>query len=172
MGTHPIFESDFDCLTETIQKMPRETKTRKQLTEEEKTEIEEAFDLFDTDQDKLLDRDEFKVALKALGHQITKDKFTKIFKQPGDQLASWDDYFELAKEIVLSRNPREETEKAFNLMSEDGKIGPRELRKAFKTLGEIVSEEEIMAMIEQFDQDGDGKIDMNEFIDLMMNDEF
>ena len=29
------------------------------------------------------------------------------------------DYFELAKEIVLSRNPREETEKAFNLMSED-----------------------------------------------------
>ena len=26
--------------------------------------------------------------------------------------------------------------------------------------------------IEQFDQDGDGKIDMNEFIDLMMNDEF
>ena len=69
-----------------------------------------------------------------------------------------------------------------------GKIGPRELRKAFKQLGETVSEDEIMAMvrskphhiffenfsfqIEQFDQDGDGKIDMNEFIDLMMNDEF
>ena len=70
--------------------MPRDTKTRMKLTEEEKTEIEEAFDLFDTDQDKLLDRDEFKVALKALGHNITKEKFTKIFKQPGDQLASWD----------------------------------------------------------------------------------
>ena len=40
--------------------MPRENKVRKQLSEEEKTEIEEAFDLFDTDQDKLLDRDEFK----------------------------------------------------------------------------------------------------------------
>lgn len=108
----------------------------------------------------------------ALGHTITKEKFTKIFKQPQDQLASWDDYFELAKEIILSRDPREETAKAFNLMSEDGKIGPRELRKAFKQLGETVSEDEIMAMIEQFDQDGDGKIDMNEFIDLMMNDEF
>ena len=65
-------------------------KVRKQLTEEEKTEIEEAFDLFDSDRDKLLDRDEFKVALKALGHTITKDKFDKIFKQPQDQLASWD----------------------------------------------------------------------------------
>merc|ERR1711990_354677 len=114
MGTHPIFESDFDCLTEKLKNAA---------------------------QDKMLDRDEFKVALKALGHQITKEKFTKIFKQPGDQLASWDDYFELAKEIVLSRNPREETEKAFNLMSEDGKIGPRELRKAFKQLGETVSED-------------------------------
>ena len=76
----------------------------------------------------------------------------------------------------------------FNQLFPQGKIGPRELRKAFKTLGEIVSEEEILAMvrknsvkffyiflnfqIEEFDQDGDGKIDMNEFIDLMMNDEF
>ena len=74
----------------------------------------------------------------------------------------------MAKEIILSRDPREETEKAFNLMSEDvsaknncrklsrrttlysciqGKIGPRELRKAFKQLGETVSEDEIMAMV-------------------------
>ena len=28
-----------------------------------------------------------------------------------------------------------------------GKIGPRELRKAFKQLGETVSEEEILAMV-------------------------
>ena len=80
--------------------MPRDTKTRMKLTEEEKTEIEEAFDLFDTDQDKLLDRDEFKVALKALGHNITKEKFTKIFKQPGDQLASWDVSLFLFKNIL------------------------------------------------------------------------
>ena len=45
--------------------MPNVSKPRKQLTPEEKTEIEEAFDLFDSDRDKLLDRDEFKVALKA-----------------------------------------------------------------------------------------------------------
>ena len=46
--------------------MPNVSKpNRKQLTPEEKTEIEEAFDLFDSDRDKLLDRDEFKVALKA-----------------------------------------------------------------------------------------------------------
>ena len=47
-------------LTFSEKTMPRENKVRKQLSEEEKTEIEEAFDLFDTDQDKLLDRDEFK----------------------------------------------------------------------------------------------------------------
>ena len=54
--------------------MPNVSKpNRKQLTPEEKTEIEEAFDLFDSDRDKLLDRDEFKVALKArlLSYLIT-----------------------------------------------------------------------------------------------------
>lgn len=67
--------------------MPR---TRKQLTEEEKAEIEEAFDLFDADHDKQLDRDEFKVALRALGYSITKDKFKAIFKQPDEKLCSWE----------------------------------------------------------------------------------
>ena len=40
--------------------MPR----KKQLTDEERAEIEEAFELFDSDKDKQLDRDEFKVALQ------------------------------------------------------------------------------------------------------------
>jgi centrin-3 len=148
--------------------MPR----KKQLTDEERAEIEEAFELFDSDKDKQLDRDEFKVALQALGHTITKEKFKSIFRAPEDNLCSWEDYFELAQQIVLARDPKLETEKAFNLMSDEGKIGPRELRKAFKQLGETVSEEEIVAMIEEFDQDGDGKIDMPEFFELMMGDEF
>jgi len=42
--------------------MPR----KKQLTDEERAEIEEAFELFDSDKDKQLDRDEFKVALQEL----------------------------------------------------------------------------------------------------------
>jgi len=67
--------------------MPR---TRKQLTEEEKAEIEEAFDLFDSDHDKQLDRDEFKVAIRALGHTITKEKFKSIFKLPDEKLCSWE----------------------------------------------------------------------------------
>ena len=68
--------------------MPR-TRTR-QLTEEEKAEIEEAFDLFDSDHDKQLDRDEFKVALRALGFNITKEKFRSVFKEPQDKMCSWE----------------------------------------------------------------------------------
>ena len=61
--------------------MPRENKVRKQLSEEEKTEIEEAFDLFDTDQDKLLDRDEF----KGKGVTLVRSLFTreKVFFSDG-----------------------------------------------------------------------------------------
>ena len=61
--------------------MPNVSKpNRKQLTPEEKTEIEEAFDLFDSDRDKLLDRDEFKVALKArlLSYRITNSMHATV----------------------------------------------------------------------------------------------
>merc|ERR1711892_1627553 len=33
MGTHPIFESDFDCLTDKKEKMETETKTKKEDTD-------------------------------------------------------------------------------------------------------------------------------------------
>ena len=67
--------------------MPNVSKpNRKQLTPEEKTEIEEAFDLFDSDRDKLLDRDEFKVALKARLH-FRHFPFTKVFTLLKHQIA-------------------------------------------------------------------------------------
>lgn len=126
------------------------SRNRKILTEEEKGEISEAFELFDSDKDKQLDRDEFKVALRALGHNITKEKCKAVFKDDKNMThIGWEDFYEIASEIVLARDPQQESEKAFGLMSEDGKIGPRELRRAFKQLGETVSEEEILAMVRQ-----------------------
>ena len=47
-----------------------------------------------------------------------------LYKNPSrpkkcDKNRIFKDYFEIAQEVVLARDPREETEKAFNLMSED-----------------------------------------------------
>jgi len=49
----------------------------------------------------------------------------------------------------------------------DGKIDPRELKLAMRSLGYKTSNQEIYTMIGEVDADGDGHIDFDEFVRLM-----
>ncbi|KAL8142077.1 hypothetical protein V2J09_015109 [Rumex salicifolius] len=51
----------------------------------------------------------------------------------------------------------------------DGKISASELSSILSNLGQNVSDEEIVAMIREVDSDGDGFIDLGEFIELNTN---
>lgn len=60
---------------------------------------------------------------------------------------------------ILDRDPKEVALKAFKLFDDDdsGKISLRNLRRVAKELGEDMSDEELRAMIDEFDTDGDGE---------------
>lgn len=72
-------------------------------------------------------------------------------------------------EKILARDPLEEIRKAFKLFDEDGtgRISIRNLRHIAMELGENIDEEELRAMIDEFDLDGDGEINEHEFVDMM-----
>ena len=73
----------------------------------------------------------------------------------------------IVSEWVVQRDPTEEVLKAFTLFDDDGtgKISIRNLRRVARELGENMSEDELRAMIEEFDNDKDGESEYNEWMD-------
>ncbi|XP_053500941.1 centrin-3 isoform X5 [Ictalurus furcatus] len=137
-------------------------KKRRELTDEQKDEIKEAFELFDTDKDKEIDYHELKVAMRALGFEVKKVDvmmIVKDFDRGGTGKITYEIFKEVVTDRILDRDPKEEVMKAFKLFDDDdsGKISLKNLRRVARELGEDISDEELRAMIDEFDTDGDGE---------------
>jgi len=160
-----------------------------QLSEEQREEIAEAFALFDLDKDKRIDYHELKVAMKALGFEVPKSEILALLqthgssstalKAQGQQSSGYQHsklllplaaFQNLMAVRILARDPREEILRAFELFDEGGKgkISLADLRRVARELGEGLQEEELVAMIEEFDLDGDGMIDREEFLGICL----
>ncbi|KAF1836147.1 EF-hand [Decorospora gaudefroyi] len=157
------------------------------LTEEQREEIGEAFNLFDLDKDGYIDYHELKVAMKALGFDLPKQEILQILQghgtpspstsqyataapAPGRQLLGFQAFQTLMAQRILSRDPQEEILRAFELFDEGGKgtITLQDLTRVARELGEALSHDELVAMIEEFDMDNDNAISREEFIQICM----
>ena len=136
-------------------------KKRPELTEDQKAEIREAFDLFDTNKTGCVDYRELKVSMRALGFDVKKAEVVELMKRYDRNdtgSIQWEDYYEILSEKYLNRDPIEEIIKAFKLFDDEGtgKITLKNLRRVARELGENLSDEELQAMIDEFDKDQDG----------------
>jgi centrin-3 len=167
------------------------------LSDEAREEIDEAFRLFDLDRDDHIDYHELKVALKALGFDLPKTEIlaelqaygipasqvhgtgngkaageggAASFLGPGRLLLPHAAFVNLAAVRITERNPQDEIMRAFDLFDQEGKgrIELEDLRRVARELGEGLQDEELVAMIEEFDIRGEGGIDRDAFLGICL----
>jgi centrin-3 len=168
------------------------------LSEEQREEISEAFNLFDLDKDGFIDYHELKVAMKALGFDLPKQEILSILQQhgatpqsasskqpardsaraaaqaayppPSRPLLGFQTFQALMAQRILARNPEDEILRAFELFDEGGKgrITLQDLQRVARELGETLGNDELVAMIEEFDMDGDNAISREEFVGICL----
>ena len=154
------------------QKTLQRPKKARDITEEQKQEIKEAFDLFDTDGSGNIDQRELKVAMRALGFEPKREEIKKMIADVdtnGSGVIDYNEFLDMMTQKMAERDPREEMLKAFRLFDDDetGKISFRNLKRVAKELGENMTDDEIQEMIEEADRDGDGEISEDEFMRIM-----
>ncbi|THD22425.1 Caltractin [Fasciola hepatica] len=143
-----------------------------ELTEDQKQEIREAFDLFDTDKTGSIDVKELKVAMRALGFEPKREEIRKLlteFDCDSKETVEFSDFMKMMSVKMQDKDAKEEILKAFKLFDDDetGKISFKNLKRVAKELGENITDEELQEMIEEADRDGDGEVNEQEFLRIM-----
>ncbi|XP_053383308.1 uncharacterized protein LOC123540371 [Mercenaria mercenaria] len=154
-----------------------EADTRPELSHDDIREMSDWFYFFDKNGDKKLDRDEMKRVFHAMCWSVDDKEMENIFKtadKDGDGLIDYDEYMSLLQS--LRKDPhteRCELIEAFRHFDKDrsGYIDEKELRRFLLTLGLAFNDRDKRQMdtlIKQIDKNGDGKIDIEEFVDIML----
>mmetsp|Transcript_16304 Transcript_16304/g.19541 ORF Transcript_16304/g.19541 Transcript_16304/m.19541 type:complete len:168 (+) Transcript_16304:42-545(+) len=143
-----------------------------ELTAEQKQEIREAFDLFDTDGSGSIDKNELKVAMRALGFEPKKEEIAKMIQdidKDNSGEIDFPEFLEMMTAKMGERDSKTEILKAFRLFDDDetGYITLENLRRVAKEIGENMTDKELQEMIEEADRTNDGKVSEDEFLRIM-----
>jgi len=146
-------------------------KVQIELTDEQRQEIKEAFDLFDMDGSGKIDAKELKVAMRALGFEPKKEEIKKMISgiDNGSGKIDFNDFLQLMTAKMSEKDSHAEIMKAFRLFDEDdtGFITFANLKRVAKDLGESMTDEELREMIEEADRSNSGQISKEDFLRIM-----
>jgi Ca2+-binding EF-hand superfamily protein len=158
---------------EEAQLPPPEVQERRTLTDHQIEEARSAFNLFDTSGTGVIEQKELKIALMCLGFEkTTKEEIRRLVSEldsANPSTIEFNDFLKIIRELLPTRNPREELEEAFKLFDIDGtgRITFKNLKDVVTSMGEQLTEQEIIEIITEADKRGEGDITLEEFIELI-----
>merc|ERR1712118_2012 len=144
-----------------------------QLTEEQIAEFKEAFSLFDKDGDCTITTKELGTVMRSLGQNPTEAELADMVNEvdaDGSGTIDFPEFLSLMARKMKDTDSEEEIKEAFKVFDKDGNglISAAELRHVMPNLGEKLTDEEVDEMIREADVDGDGQINYEEFVKMMM----
>ena len=121
-----------------MNKVPK--KLTRVLDSDQKAEIKEVFDIFDSDKSGSIDRHELKVGLRAMGFDVTKEEIDAIMLEKDPEGMGFLDpiaFEEIVAAKMLTRDPLDEIRKVFQLFDKNGlgKININDLKRVLKEIG-------------------------------------
>ncbi|VFQ74817.1 unnamed protein product [Cuscuta campestris] len=144
-----------------------------QLTDEQISEFKEAFSLFDKDGDGCITTKELGTVMRSLGQNPTEAELQDMINEvdaDGNGTIDFPEFLNLMAKKMKDTDSEEELKEAFRVFDKDqnGFISAAELRHVMTNLGEKLTDEEVDEMIREADVDGDGQINYEEFVKVMM----
>ena len=131
-------------------------------------EYKHAFTLIDKNKDGAIAPEELKSVMDAIGQPVTEEEVQKMINDADLDSNGKVDLAEFAK-MMKKRAKNNELMAAFQNFDSDGsgKISGEELKQALTSIGEDITDDQLVKMIKEADKDGDGQVDYEEFLKMM-----
>jgi len=144
-----------------------------QLSEEQISEFKEAFSLFDKDNDGTVTTHELGTVMRSLGQNPTEAELKDMINEvdaDGNGTIDFPEFLTMMARKMRATDSEEEIKEAFKVFDKGGNgyISAAELRQVMTSLGEKLTEKEVDEMIREADIDGDGQINYDEFVKMML----
>lgn len=144
------------------------------ISDEQIGEFREAFSLFDKNGDGYISSKELGVVMRSLGQNPTEAELLDMINEvdfDGNGRIDFQEFISMmARQMKNPMDEELELRESFKVFDKngDGYISASELRHVMTTLGEKLSDEEVEEMIREADIDGDGKVNYQEFVKMML----
>ena len=146
---------------------------KEEISEEQRADYLDAFNMFDNNQDGTITREKLGNLMRKLNQTVTEDDLKDVISvvdTKGDGKINFEEFVAMMEKRKDEADTEQEIINAFRVFDKDGNglISKAELTNIMSILGDTLTNEEIEEMIIEADVDGDGFINYEEFVRMMM----